>query len=83
MQWFRNLVMEGGPLQHLNAFALTFSGGNISQKEVKLKVASIISAVNGREITLDVIAEGKAIPIDQIELVSWSTGQTSREVRSS
>jgi hypothetical protein len=67
--WYRNLVLEGGPPVGRNVFSLTFRGGNISQREVELKSASIVSAINGSKINLEVIAQGDVVPMDQIELI--------------
>jgi hypothetical protein len=67
--WFRNLEMEGGPNFRRNVFSLTFRGSNTSQKEVELKKASLISAINGTQIRLEVIAQGELVSVDQIELV--------------
>ena len=69
MQWFRNLVLEGGPLLGRNVFSLKFRGVNISQKEVELRNASIISAVNGTKITLEIIAQNEIVPLDQVGLI--------------
>lgn len=67
--WYRNLSMEGGPALGRNVFALTFSGGNISEKEVELKSANIVSAVNGSRVTLEIVAQGESVPLDQVELI--------------
>jgi hypothetical protein len=67
--WFRNMIMEGGPNLGRNVFSLTFRGVNTSQKEVELKSASIISAVNGAKIDLEVIAQTEIVSIDKIELI--------------
>jgi hypothetical protein len=71
MQWFRNLTLYGGPLQGggLNVFTLKFRGANISQKEVELKSASIISAINGTKLPLEIIAQKEIVPLDQVELI--------------
>jgi hypothetical protein len=74
LQWYSNIEMEGGPPRGLPVFALTFFGGNISQKEVLLKGASIVSAKNGRKIDLDVVARDDTgtnvpVPINQINLI--------------
>jgi hypothetical protein len=69
MQWFRNLRMEGWPNPGQNVFSLTFRGVNISQREVELKSASIISAVNGTKLTLEIIAQNEIVPLDKVELV--------------
>lgn len=67
--WFKNLTMQGGPNVGRNVFALIFHGGNSSQQEIRLKSASIISAVDGKQIDLLVSAENEWVPIDQINLV--------------
>jgi hypothetical protein len=67
--WYRNLLLEGGPPVGRNVFSLTFRGGNVSQKEIELKGANIVSAINGTKIVLEVIAQGEAVPVEQIELV--------------
>ena len=69
LQWQAFPSMEGGPLQARNIFSLTFKGGNASQKEVKLKEASIISAVNGTKLPLEIVAQDELVPVDQIELI--------------
>lgn len=69
MKWFRNLEMEGGPRLSQNVFALTFQGFNSSQSEVELKKASIISAVNGSQIPLEIVAEGEIISLNEAELI--------------
>jgi hypothetical protein len=71
MQWFRNLTLEGGPLRGggLNVFSLKFRGVNISQKEVELKSASIISAINGTKLPLEIIAQNEIVSLDQVELI--------------
>ncbi len=69
MQWFRNLTMEGGPLSGRNVFSLKFRGANTSQKEVELKSASIISAVNGTKLPLEIIAQDEIVPVDEVELI--------------
>lgn len=67
--WYRNLSMEGGPTLGRNVFAITFSGGNISEKEVELKSASIVSAVNGSRVKLEIVAQGESVPLDAVELI--------------
>lgn len=67
--WYRNLLLEGGPHLGRNMFSLTFRGGNISQKEIELKSANIVSAINGIRIRLEVIAQGEIVALDQIELI--------------
>lgn len=67
--WYRNLSMEGGPTLGRNVFSLTFSGGNISEKEVELKSANIVSGVNGSRVTLEIVAQGEIVPLDQVELI--------------
>lgn len=69
LEWFKNLTMEGGPPLGRNVFSLTFRGFNSSQKEVELKNASIISAINGARVLLEIIADKEIVPLDQIELV--------------
>jgi hypothetical protein len=74
LQWYYNLEMEGGPPSGRPVFSLTFLGNNISQKEVLLKSASIVSAKNGKKIDLDVVARDDSgtnavIPISQINLI--------------
>jgi len=70
MQGYKGgIVMEGGPLSRLNVFSLKFRGVNVSQKEVQLKDASIISAVNGTKIPLEIIAQGELVPLNQVELI--------------
>jgi hypothetical protein len=72
--WYSNLEMEGGPPLARPVFALNFLGSNSSQKEVRLRTASIVSAKNGRKIDLEVVAQddkGQAVvvPINEINLV--------------
>jgi hypothetical protein len=67
--WFLNLTMEGGPLQGRNVFSLQFRGMNKSGKEVKLKSAKMVSAVDGSELILEVVADNEVVAIDQIGLV--------------
>lgn len=69
MQWFRNLQMEGGPPTGRNVFALTFRGVNSSQNEVELKAGSIISAVNGSKIALEIVAQNELVAVTDIELI--------------
>ena len=69
MQWFRNLIMEGGPPNRSNVFSLKFRGVNVSQKEVELKSASIISAVNGTKLPLEIIAQNEIVPLHAVELI--------------
>jgi hypothetical protein len=68
MIWYRSIIIEGG-VYGRNVFSLTFQGTNISQKEVDLKSASIISAVNGTKIPLEIIAQEEVAPLDQVELI--------------
>jgi hypothetical protein len=42
--------MQGGPALNTPVAALIFHGVNRSQKEVALKRASIVSAINGKKI---------------------------------
>lgn len=65
--WFSNLTMEGG--YGRNVFSLTFHGKNISQREVSLKSADIISAIDGTKLDLEVVAEKEIVPINEIGLV--------------
>ncbi|UPJ43898.1 hypothetical protein IVB40_07465 [Bradyrhizobium sp. 40] len=58
LRWYFNLEMEGGPPSGQPVFSLTFFGSNRSQKEVQLKSAAVVSALNGRKIELEVIARG-------------------------
>lgn len=67
--WYYNLTMDGGPLSSCNVFALRFRGVNSSQKEVQLKYANIISALNGNALLLEIEAENKIIPIGQAALI--------------
>lgn len=60
LKWFSNLEMEGGPPLGRPVFSMTFHGGNASQKEVLLKKANIVSAVNGKKIDLEIIAQDDA-----------------------
>lgn len=74
LRWFSNLEMEGGPRLGRPVFSLTFHGGNGSQKEVSLKSASIVSAINGKKIDLEILAKDAAektelTPIDKINLI--------------
>ncbi len=68
LQWFSNLTMEGGLGERI--FSLKFYGRNASQKEVQLKDANIISAINGTKLPLEIVAgQDGIIPIDQAGLV--------------
>jgi hypothetical protein len=67
--WFTNLTMEGGPLSGTNVFSLRFKGTNASQNEVRLKNASIISAITGAEIPLEVGLNKEIVPVSAIELI--------------
>jgi hypothetical protein len=67
--WFVNLTMEGGPLQGRNVFSLQFRGYNKSSKEVRLKSARLVSSIDGAELTLEVVADGDIVPINQIGLI--------------
>lgn len=69
LEWFRNLSLEGGPRLRQNVFTLRFHGKNISQKEIALKKAAIISANDGSEIDLEIVANDEIIPISEIGLV--------------
>ncbi|WP_156433701.1 hypothetical protein [Bradyrhizobium retamae] len=69
LQWYYNIVMNGGPLAGSNVGSLTFPGGNISQKEVSLKSAAIRSAIDGSELTLKVDTQNELVAIDQINLI--------------
>jgi hypothetical protein len=74
LRWFANLEMEGGPQLGRNVFSLTFNGVNGSQKEVALKTANIVSAVNGTKLALEIIAQNEAqrnevTPIDSVNLI--------------
>lgn len=69
MQWFRNLRLEGGPLTGRNVFSLTFRGVNNSQKEIELKSASIISAINGAKLPLEVVAQNEIVALSDIQLI--------------
>jgi hypothetical protein len=68
LQWFSNLTMEGGLGK--NVYSLRFRGFNASQKEVQLKDANIISAINGTKLPLEIVAGNDGIiPIDEAGLV--------------
>ncbi len=69
VQWYRNLLLEGGPPVGMNVFSLTFRGGNIAQKEVDLKSAYIVSAINGTKIPLEIIAQGEVVSLGQVQLI--------------
>jgi hypothetical protein len=74
LRWYFNLEMEGGPTLGRPVFALTFFGGNRSQKEVFLKSANIVSAKNGKKVDLEVLArndkgENTLVPIADINLI--------------
>jgi hypothetical protein len=74
ISWFTNLEMQGGPALNAPVAALVFHGANRSQKEVALKRASIVSAINGRKIDLEIAAKDAAgkndlVSIDKINLV--------------
>jgi ribosomal protein S8E len=74
LRWYTNLEMEGGPPLARPVFSLTFMGGNVSQKEVSLKTANIVSAINGKRVQLEIIArddQGKneVTPIEEINLI--------------
>jgi hypothetical protein len=68
MVWYRGPIIEGAAYGR-NLFSLTFRGSNISQKEVELRSASIISAINGTKIQLEIIAQGESVPLNQVELI--------------
>jgi hypothetical protein len=68
LQWFSNLTMEGGLGEKV--YSLKFYRRNASQKEVQLKDANIISAINGTKLPLEIVARKDGIiPIDQAGLV--------------
>ena len=67
MEWTKHLRLEGGFGRRV--FSLLFLGTNVSQKEVHLKSASIISAVNGTKLPLQVLAQNEIVSLDQIELI--------------
>jgi hypothetical protein len=67
MQWFRTLKLEGGFGR--NVFSLTFRGVNSSQKEVELKTASIISALNGAKLPLEIVAQNEIVRLNEVELI--------------
>jgi hypothetical protein len=67
--WFYNLTMEGGPLQSRNVFSLQFRGWNKSDNEVRLKSATIISSIDGAELTLEIVAGNEVVPITDIGLI--------------
>ncbi|MGN8547630.1 hypothetical protein ACQPTN_23805 [Bradyrhizobium sp. 13971] len=69
--WSASLGLEGGPGKSIsgNVFSLRFYGKNGSQKEVRLKNASIISAISGATVPVEILAQGEIVPIDQIELI--------------
>jgi hypothetical protein len=74
LRWYSNLEMEGGPPLARPVFSLTFMGGNVSQKEVSLKTANIVSTINGKTVQLEIIArddQGKnqVTPIEEINLI--------------
>jgi hypothetical protein len=69
LQWFANITMEGGPLSGSNVFSLKFRGVNTSQKEVEIKSASIISAINGTKIPLEIVAQGEIVALNEVELI--------------
>jgi hypothetical protein len=69
LTWFYNLTFYGGPLSGGNVLKIRFHGTNSSQKEVKLKEASIRSAINGREIPLEIVAENEDLPISAVNLI--------------
>ena len=69
MRWFRNLVMEGGPNLGRNVFSLQFRGVNTSEKEVEIKNASIISALNGTKVQLEIVAQREIVPLSEVELI--------------
>jgi len=63
-----NAGLEGG-LSLGRVFSLRIRGVNASQKEVKLKGADIVSAINGTRLPLEIVAQSEIVPIDQVELV--------------
>jgi hypothetical protein len=74
LKWYTNLEMEGGPPLGRPVFSLTFMGGNASQKEVSLKTANIVSAINGTQVQLEIIArddhgKNEVTPIKEINLI--------------
>src|SRR4051794_21501327 len=74
LRWYSNLEMEGGPPLGRPVFSLTFHGGNASQKEISLKKANIVSAINGKKIDLEILAQDEAskpglTSIDSINLI--------------
>ncbi len=69
-----NVFRFGRPTLGRPVFSLIFHGGNSSQKEISLKSASIVSAINGKKIDLEIIAKDDAgktevTPIDKINLI--------------
>jgi hypothetical protein len=74
LRWFANLEMEGGPPLGRPVYSLTFHGGNTSQREVSLKKANIVSALNGKKIDLEIAAQddagkGDIVSIEAINLI--------------
>ena len=67
--WADGLTLEGGPPLNRNVFSLRIRGTNASQKEVKIKDADIVSAINGTKLQLEILAQNEIIPIDQVELI--------------
>lgn len=63
------LTLEGGPIQNRNVFSIGFRGVNSSQKEVALKDAYIVSAINGTKQTLEIAIQGELLSVDQINLI--------------
>jgi hypothetical protein len=69
LEWYKAFSMEGGPRAGRNIIALKFHGRNISEAEVELKSASLISAINGTKMALEIDVGNETVPIDQIGLV--------------
>jgi hypothetical protein len=69
LRWSQSVTLEGGPLIGTNVFSLKFNGANASQKEVTIKDANLVSAINGTKQTLEIVAQGEIVALDQIELV--------------
>jgi hypothetical protein len=69
LAWANTLTVDGGPLSRGNVFAYRFHGQNVSQREVKLKNAYLVSAINGVTTPLLIVAESQIVRIDEIELI--------------
>jgi hypothetical protein len=69
LSWFAGMVILEHQLPLGPVFSVRFKGINSSQREVQLKSAELISAINGKRLPLEILAQTEIVPINQIELI--------------